>query len=113
MSRAGPASPGRSGAALPLPLPLPLPLSLPGDRKREALSAGALLQPIIKGRPAGVVRFLLGRGWGCGANAGYTNIVNTCVCVSVFQVLSPGTQQAVLQYSELSRCPSLQEAPTS
>uniref|UniRef100_U3I5I1 Biogenesis of lysosome-related organelles complex 1 subunit 5 n=1 Tax=Anas platyrhynchos platyrhynchos TaxID=8840 RepID=U3I5I1_ANAPP len=48
MSRAGPASPGRSGAALPLPLPLPLPLSLPGDRKREALSAGALLQPIIK-----------------------------------------------------------------
>eukprot|EP00075_Anas_platyrhynchos_P018148 XP_027307401.1 biogenesis of lysosome-related organelles complex 1 subunit 5 [Anas platyrhynchos] len=46
MSRAGPASPGRSGAALPLPLPLPL--SLPGDRKREALSAGALLQPIIK-----------------------------------------------------------------
>ncbi|XP_035416252.1 biogenesis of lysosome-related organelles complex 1 subunit 5 [Cygnus atratus] len=54
MSRAGPASPGRSGAALPLPLPLPLPLHLPlplplaGDRKREALSAGALLQPIIK-----------------------------------------------------------------
>ncbi|XP_035173382.1 biogenesis of lysosome-related organelles complex 1 subunit 5 [Oxyura jamaicensis] len=44
MSRAGPAYPGRSGAALPLPLPLPL----PGDRKREALSAGALLQPIIK-----------------------------------------------------------------
>ncbi|KAI6074879.1 Biogenesis of lysosome-related organelles complex 1 subunit 5 [Aix galericulata] len=50
MSRAGPASPGRSGATLPLPLPLPLslPLALPGDRKREALSAGALLQPIIK-----------------------------------------------------------------
>uniref|UniRef100_A0A8B9BKG3 Biogenesis of lysosome-related organelles complex 1 subunit 5 n=1 Tax=Anser brachyrhynchus TaxID=132585 RepID=A0A8B9BKG3_9AVES len=50
MSRAGPESPGRSGAALPLPLPLPLPFPLPlaGDRKREALSAGALLQPIIK-----------------------------------------------------------------
>ncbi|XP_013034720.3 biogenesis of lysosome-related organelles complex 1 subunit 5 [Anser cygnoides] len=50
MSRAGPESPGRSGAALPLPLPLPIPFPLPlaGDRKREALSAGALLQPIIK-----------------------------------------------------------------
>lgn len=72
MSRAGPESPGRSGAALPLPLPLPIPFPLPlaGDRKREALSAGALLQPIIKGRPAGVVRFLLGCGSGCGTNAG-------------------------------------------
>ncbi|XP_040404235.1 biogenesis of lysosome-related organelles complex 1 subunit 5 [Cygnus olor] len=48
MSRGGLASPGRSGAALPLPLPLHLPLPLAADRKREALSAGALLQPIIK-----------------------------------------------------------------
>uniref|UniRef100_A0A8C2TZX7 Biogenesis of lysosome-related organelles complex 1 subunit 5 n=1 Tax=Coturnix japonica TaxID=93934 RepID=A0A8C2TZX7_COTJA len=46
MSGAGPASPGRSGSALPLPLPLSL--SLTGDRKREVPTASTLLQPIIK-----------------------------------------------------------------
>ncbi|XP_072184701.1 biogenesis of lysosome-related organelles complex 1 subunit 5 [Excalfactoria chinensis] len=46
MSGAGPASPGRSGSALPLPLPLSL--SLTGDRKREVPAASTLLQPIIK-----------------------------------------------------------------